>query len=107
MSDLNPYFIAEIAEFKDKEDPEDTEDPEEEEAPHLTRFCPHDPQVIRRSRQERRLVTLNVGGERHEVAWRMLERVPQSRQGAICFLSNIFFSIFFHFFATVSNSFCI
>ena len=86
MSGLNPYIIAEIAEFKDKEDPEDTEDPEEEEAPHLTRFCPHDPQVIRRSRQERRQVTLNVGGERHEVAWRMLERVPQSRQGAICFL---------------------
>ena len=91
LSDLNPhFFLAEIAEFKDKEDPEDTEDPEEEEAPHLTRFCPHDPQVIRRSRQERRLVTLNVGGERHEVAWRMLERVPQSRQGAICF--KIFFS---------------
>ena len=86
LSDLKSPFLAEIAEFKDKEDPEDTEDPEEEEAPHLTRFCPHDPQVIRRSRQERRLVTLNVGGERHEVAWRMLERVPQSRQGAICFL---------------------
>ena len=70
------------------------DDPEEEEeAPHLTRFCPHDPQVIRRSRQERRLVTLNVGGERHEVAWRMLERVPQSRQGAMCFLSNICFFV--------------
>ena len=92
LSDLKSPFLAEITEFKDKEDPEDTEDPEEEEAPHLTRFCPHDPQVIRRSRQERRLVTLNVGGERHEVAWRMLERVPQSRQGAMFFL-QIFFQL--------------
>ena len=96
LSDLKSPFLAEITEFKDKEDPEDTEDPEEDEdagitsAPHLTRFCPHDPQVIRRSRQERRLVTLNVGGERHEVAWRMLERVPQSRQGAMFFYKYFF-----------------
>ena len=42
-----------------------------------------DPFIIQKSRQLNRRVTLNVGGVRHEVMWKMLEQVPRSRLGKL------------------------
>jgi len=44
---------------------------------------PPDTYIIAKSRQMNRRVTLNVGGTRHEVMWRMLESVPRSRLGRL------------------------
>jgi len=44
---------------------------------------PPDSYIISKSRQMNRRVTLNVGGVRHEVMWRMLESVPRSRLGRL------------------------
>ena len=40
--------------------------------------------VCRRCRVLRPKVILNVGGVRHEVMWKMLERKPRSRLGKLC-----------------------
>lgn len=40
---------------------------------------PPDPFIIRKSREINPRVTLNVGGERHDVMWRSLKTVPKSR----------------------------
>ena len=40
---------------------------------------PPDPFIIQRSREINPRVTLNVGGERHDVMWRSLRNVPKSR----------------------------
>ena len=42
-----------------------------------------DPFIISKSRQLNKRVTLNVGGVRHEVLWRMLEQLPNSRLGLL------------------------
>ena len=42
-----------------------------------------DPFIISKSRQLNKRVTLNVGGVRHEVLWRMLEQLPDSRLGLL------------------------
>ena len=42
-----------------------------------------DPFIISKSRQLNKRVTLNVGGMRHEVLWRMLEQLPDSRLGLL------------------------
>jgi len=42
-----------------------------------------DPFIISKSRQLNKRVMLNVGGIRHEVMWRMLEQVPDSRLGLL------------------------
>jgi len=42
-----------------------------------------DPFIIAKSRQLNKRVTLNVGGVRHEVLWRMLEQIPLSRLGLL------------------------
>ena len=40
-----------------------------------------EPFIITKSRQLNKRVTLNVGGVRHEVMWKILENVPRSRLG--------------------------
>jgi hypothetical protein len=40
---------------------------------------PPDPFIIRKSREINPRVTLNVGGERHDVMWRSLKTIPKSR----------------------------
>lgn len=42
-----------------------------------------DPFIITKSRQLNKRVTLNVGGVRHEVMWKILENVPRSRLGRL------------------------
>ena len=42
-----------------------------------------DPFIISKSRQLNKRVTLNVGGVRHEVMWKMLETIPRSRLGRL------------------------
>jgi hypothetical protein len=42
-----------------------------------------DPFIINKSRQLNKRVTLNVGGVRHEVMWKILENVPRSRLGRL------------------------
>lgn len=44
---------------------------------------PPEPFVIARSRAINQRVTLNVGGERHDVMWRALETIPKSRLGRL------------------------
>ena len=42
-----------------------------------------DPFIISKSRKLNKRVTLNVGGVQHEVLWRMLEQLPNSRLGLL------------------------
>lgn len=42
-----------------------------------------DPFIIAKSRQLNKRVTLNVGGVRHEVMWKVLESLPRSRLGML------------------------
>eukprot|EP00093_Oithona_nana_P002881 02881.XXX_36532_44873_1 [CDS] Oithona nana genome sequencing. len=42
-----------------------------------------EPFIITKSRQLNKRVTLNVGGVRHEVMWKILENVPRSRLGKL------------------------
>ena len=42
-----------------------------------------DPFIIGKSRQLNKRVTLNVGGVRHEVMWKILENVPRTRLGKL------------------------
>jgi len=44
---------------------------------------PPEPFVVARSRAVNPRVTLNVGGERHDVMWRALENIPRSRLGRL------------------------
>ncbi len=44
---------------------------------------PPDNFIISKSRQLNKRVTLNVGGVRHEVMWKMLEGIPRSRLGRL------------------------
>ena len=45
-----------------------------------------DPFVIQRSRKLNPRVTLNIGGERHDVMWATLQKIPNSR---LCKLANV------------------
>eukprot|EP00095_Tigriopus_kingsejongensis_P008004 maker-scaffold269_size230758-snap-gene-1.29 protein:Tk08004 transcript:maker-scaffold269_size230758-snap-gene-1.29-mRNA-1 annotation:"voltage-gated channel " len=49
---------------------------------------PPDPFIIAKSRQMNRRVSLNVGGVRHEVMWKMLEGIPRSRLGRLAALAG-------------------
>lgn len=55
-----------------------------------------EPFIITKSRQLNKRVTLNVGGVRHEVMWKILENVPRSRLGMIdhCLLLDLQISFF-------------
>jgi len=52
-------------------------------SPSLPEITAPDPFIIQKSRELNRKVLLNVGGVRHEVQWKMLEQVPQSRLGKL------------------------
>ncbi len=49
----------------------------------MTDSHPPDSFIIAKSRQMNKRVTLNVGGVRHEVMWKMLESIPRSRLGRL------------------------
>ncbi len=49
----------------------------------MTDSLPPDAFIIAKSRQMNKRVTLNVGGVRHEVMWKMLESIPRSRLGKL------------------------
>ena len=42
------------------------------------------PHLIRKCRILRPKVTLNIGGSKHEVMWKLLETKPRSRLGQLC-----------------------
>lgn len=44
---------------------------------------PPDPFVVQRSRKLNPRVTLNIGGEHHDVMWATLEKLPRSRLGKL------------------------
>jgi len=69
-TDLDPFL------FRDPESPHSG-------TPLLPETQAPDPFIIQKSRQLNRRVTLNVGGVRHEVMWKMLEQVPRSRLGKL------------------------
>ena len=50
----------------------------------LPEVKPPEPFIIARSRAINQRVTLNVGGERHDVMWRALETIPKSRYQSLC-----------------------
>ena len=56
--------------------------------PLLPEIRAPDPFIIQKSRQLNKRVTLNVGGVRHDVLWKMLEQVPQSRLGKLVHAST-------------------
>ena len=56
--------------------------------PLLPEIRAPDPFIIQKSRQLNKRVTLNVGGVRHDVLWKMLEQVPQSRLGKMVHAST-------------------
>ena len=56
--------------------------------PLLPELRAPDPFIIQKSRQLNKRVTLNVGGIRHDVSWKMLEQVPQSRLGKLVHAST-------------------
>ena len=75
----------------------DDQPPEETTSPHSTTPLlrdlmsdshPPDPFIIAKSRQLNRRVSLNVGGVRHEVMWKMLEGIPRSRLGRLATLAT-------------------
>ena len=47
-----------------------------------------DPFVIQKSRTMNKRVKLNVGGIRHEIMWKVLECVPNSRLGMLAKVNN-------------------
>lgn len=55
------------------------EEPDDDPVGMMVRLKPPEPLVIARSRALNPRVTLNVGGERHDVMWRSLRNVPKSR----------------------------
>ena len=56
--------------------------------PLLPEIKAPDPFIIQKSRQLNKRVTLNVGGVRHDVLWKMMEQVPQSRLGKLVHAST-------------------
>ena len=56
--------------------------------PLLPEIRAPDPFIIQKSRQLNKRVSLNVGGVRHDVLWKMLEQVPQSRLGQLVHAST-------------------
>lgn len=49
---------------------------------------PPDPFVIIRSKKMNPKVSLNIGGEFHDVMWATLEKIPKSRLGKLAFAQN-------------------
>ena len=49
-----------------------------------------DPFVIQKSRTMNKRVKLNVGGIRHEIMWKVLECVPNSRLGMLAKVTSNF-----------------
>ena len=56
--------------------------------------APPDPVRIAESRRTRRRVVLVVGGVRHEVMWRLLERRPLTRLGMLAKVDIYMFQFF-------------